>query len=412
MYTPHSDRLDQLSTYPFTQLRALLDGIPHAATYKPIDLSLGEPRHPPPRLLFEAILTNQDGWSFYPKVRGVEALQEAITRWIQRRYTVSSKLFDPAKDILPLSGTREGLYMIAQALTPTPKEGEPKPIVLMPEPGYAVYEGAAIMAGAEPYFLPADRSTGFMPDLNAIPDDILDRAVLFYLCSPSNPQGKAASIDYLMEALCLARAHNFVLAVDECYTELYLDDNAPPASGLEAANGLAPQKMDNLVVFHSLSKRSNVPGLRAGFCVGDRKVIDAFAKLRSYAFAGMPLPVMSASVALWNDDTHVSANRKLYAKKFAAAEKILGPVFGRVTPDGSFFLWLNVNNGVEMAKRMWEEAAIKVLPGRFLCHSGVADDETTPADAYIRLALVEPQPVIEDAMKRILRLFVSKQKAS
>lgn len=388
--------LARLADYPFTRLAQLLEPIVPPGGVAPLALSVGEPQHAPPALLAETLAASADGWNRYPQVNGTPALREAIAGWLKRRYRLGDGTIDPDRSILPLSGTREGLFLLAQLAAP----GEPTdrtPAILLPNPFYAAYEGAAVIAGAEPVFLDATAATGFLPDLDALDRDLLDRARLFYLCTPANPQGAAADAAYMERAIGLARRHGFILAVDECYAEIY--DRTPPTGALEVAARMDGGALDNLLVFHSLSKRSNAAGLRSGFVAGDPKLIAAFAQLRSYAMAGMPLAIQAASAALWNDDAHVEENRARYRAAFDAAHQAIGDRFGFYRPDGGFFLWLDVGDGEDAARDLWRAEGLRVLPGAYITRPDRAG--RNHGAPYIRVALVHDAAIVADAMARL-----------
>ena len=398
-----NDRLDRLSDYPFTRLAALLAGVTPRANVEPIVMSIGEPQHPPPALIAEALAATAHLWGKYPPLAGTPEFRAAVGDWLCRRFALPAGAFDADRMVLPVAGTREALFLTALMAVPERKAGR-TPAVLIPNPFYAVYEGAAVLAGGEAVFLPCGAATGFLPDLDALTPDLLERTALFYLCTPSNPQGVAADAAYLGRAIALARRYGFVLAVDECYSEIYLD--TPPVGALQAAAGLAPAGGDpwaNLLVFHSLSKRSNAAGLRSGFVAGDPDLIARFARLRSYANAGTPLPALAAATALWRDEAHVEENRDRYRAKFAAAEAALGGRYGYRRPDGGFFLWLDVGDGEAATRRLWEEGAIRVLPGAYL--SGAAPGQPNPGAAFIRVALVHDAAVIAQACAAIARIL-------
>ncbi len=299
------------------------------------------------------------------------------------------------RHVLAVAGTKEALFLIAQAITPQAKAGA-RPAVLLPNPLYNVYLGAAVMAGAEPVLLTASAETGYLPDLDRLSPALLARTAAFYLCSPTNPQGAAADLGYLVRALELARHHDFLLIADECYSELYTRE--PPAGALQAAQSLGGS-LDHLMVCHSLSKRSSAAGLRSGFVAGDPAVIAGFARLRSYAAAVQPLPVLEAATALWRDEAHVEANRALYRKKFDLAEQRLGGRLGFYRPDGGFFLWLTVPDGEAATRRLWTEAALKVLPGAYLGRPDARGDN--PGDRAIRVAMVHDLETTDIALRRI-----------
>ncbi len=399
---PGNGRLDQLTDYPFTRLAALLSDITPRANVPPILMSVGEPQHPPPALIDETLRANAHLWGKYPPVAGTPEFRAAVGDWLNRRYALPAGLFDAATSVLPVSGTREALFLLALLAVPPEKAGR-TPAVLMPNPFYAPYEGAGLLAGGEPVFLAATRETGFLPDLDALSPELLERTALFYLCTPANPQGAAADAAYLARAIALARRHGFVLAVDECYAEIYLD--RPPVGALQVAAGMehGGRPWANLLVFHSLSKRSSAAGLRSGFVAGDPGLIARFSRLRSYSNAGVPLPVLAASTALWRDEAHVEENRALYRAKFAAAEAALGGRFGYRRPDGGFFLWLDVGDGEAAARRLWAEGAIRVLPGAYLARS--EPGEANPGAAFIRVALVNDTETVGQACAAIARIL-------
>jgi N-succinyldiaminopimelate aminotransferase len=388
-------RLEQLSDYAFPRLAALLAPLEPAAALEPIDLSIGSPMHPPPRLLIDTLAEHGHAWNRYPPVVGTAAFREAAAGWLGRRYGLPAGLIDPVRHILAVAGTKEALFLLAKTITPETKAGG-QPAILLPNPMYNVYLGAAVMAGAEPVLLTATAETRYLPDLDRLDPALLARTVAFYLCSPSNPEGAAAGLDYLRRALELARRHDFFLIADECYAELYTRE--PPPGALEAAQSLGGS-LDHLVVCHSLSKRSSAAGLRSGFVAGDPVVMTGFARLRNYAAAVQPLPVLAAASALWGDEAHVEANRVLYRQKYDLAERLLGGRLGFYRPDGGFFLWLTVPDGEAATRQLWTEAAIKVLPGEYL---GRADERgVNPGAGRIRVAMVHDLETTETALRRI-----------
>jgi len=392
-------RLDLLADYPFDRLRALLKGIQPPAGLEPMVLSVGEPRHLPSPVVHEVIAANSGSWSRYPPIDGTREFRGAVANWLRRRYALPEKLVDADRHILPVAGTREALYLIAAVAVPEGHAGS-RPIVLMPNPFYQVYFGAAVMSGAEPHYLPAIRETGHLPDLERLDDAILERTALMYLCSPANPQGAVADRAYLENAIELARRFDFVLAVDECYGDIY--DNQPPCGALEACASLG-DGVGNVVVFHSLSKRSSVPGLRSGFVAGDSHLISKFCRLRSFGGASVPLPVLAASAALWSDDRYSEDNRALYREKLDAAEFILGNRFGFYRPQGGFFLWLDVGDGENAAKKLWAEGALRVLPGAFLAKSGAFGGG--PGAKYVRVALIDDLASTQEALRRLVNIL-------
>jgi N-succinyldiaminopimelate aminotransferase len=335
-------------------------------------------------------------WNRYPPVDGTPEFRAAAAAWLTRRYALPPDALDPDRHVAPLAGTKEGLYLLPSLLVGDAAGAGPPPAVLMPDPVYAVYYGAAVMAGAEPVLLPATAATGFLPDLDALPRGLLARTALFYLCSPANPQGAVADLGYLRRAVRLAREHGFLLAVDECYSELW-DQAAPPgalAAALAEDGGLG-----GVVAFHSLSKRSSAPGLRSGFVAGDPLVLARLLRLRAYASPVQPLPVLAAATALWQDEAHVDANRALYRAKVDLAQRRLGDRFGFRRPAGGFFLWLDVGDGVAACRRLWREGGVKVLPGGFL--SGAAGDGAEAGAPYVRVALVDEIAAVDEALGRL-----------
>jgi len=392
-------RLESLPDHPFDRLRALLDGLAPPSGLEPRVLSVGEPRHAPPLIIDTAVAAELGNWGRYPLVEGTPAFRAAVASWLTRRYGLPDGMIDADRNVLPVSGTREALFMAA-LLTVPGRTHHRRPAVLMPNPFYPAYASGAMLAGAEAIYLPATRETGFLPDLATIDEETLARTVLVYLCSPANPQGAVSSVEDLGRAIDLARQHGFVLAVDECYTEIY--DDQPPAGALQAC-GATGGDCSNVLVFHSLSKRSSAPGLRSGFVAGDADLIAGFRRLRSYGGATLPFPVLAASAALWNDDVHVQANRALYREKFDVAEGILSGRLGFYRPDGGFFLWLDVGDDEAAARALWAEAAVRVLPGTYLGQPGA--DGTNPGTGFIRIALVDDLVATEDALTRVVKVL-------
>jgi N-succinyldiaminopimelate aminotransferase len=385
-----NDRLDRLAEFPFRRLARLLAHEPPPAG-PTFDLALGEPRHAPPALLAETVAANAHLWHRYPPVPGTPEFRAAVAAWLTRRFALPADALDPDRHVVPLAGTKEGLFLLPLLLTPS----RGSPAVLMPDPVYAVYYGAAVTAGAEPVLLPATAATGFLPDLEAIPASLLHRTALFYLCTPANPQGAVADLEYLRRAVRLARRYGFVLAVDECYNELW--DTAPPPGALEAA--LAEDGgFKGVVVFHSLSKRSSAPGLRSGFVAGDADLMARLLRLRAYASPVQPLPLLAAATALWRDEAHVADNRARYRAKFDTAQRRLGNRFGFYRPAGGFFLWLDVGDGEAACRRLWREVGVRVLPGGYL--SG-GEQRVHAGSAYIRVALVDEPTLIDTALGRL-----------
>lgn len=386
-----NDRLTLIGDYPFRRLAQLLAELPAPAD--PLSLAVGEPQLAPPDLVAETLTRHADLWNKYPPAAGTAAWRTAVAGFLHRRYAISSALIDPERGIVPAPGSREALFLIAQAVVPTARHGE-RPVVLIPDPFYQVYLGAAALAGAEPVFVPATAESGFLPDLDGLDRATLARTALLYLCSPANPQGVIASLDYLKRALTLARHYGFVLAVDECYSEIW--DRAPPPGALEAAQAMGG--VENLVVFNSLSKRSSAAGLRSGFVAGDSRIVGALLRVMEYGGAGMGLPIQAAAAELWRDDAHVAQVRDFYRQNIDIAEHILGNRFGFYRPPGGFFLWLDVGDGEAAARRLWAEAGLRVLPGAYLARGGA---EGNPGARYIRVALVQPADRTEAGLNRL-----------
>ena len=390
--------LSLLSDYPFQRLRDLLDSHPLPDGVEALAMSIGEPQHQPPQLLQEAINANAGSWNKYPPISGTPELVKAIQGFLERRYDLKDGFVGP-DSILPVCGTREALFLIGNLLIERSAKGEEKPLVLVPNPFYQVYVGAAIMNEAQPVYLPAGPENNFMPDLEAVSAETWQKTTMLFLCSPGNPQGMVGDLTYLRRALELARLHDFTLIMDECYAELY--DTEKPHGALEVAQESG--SLNNLLVFHSLSKRSSAAGLRSGFVAGDPALIKAFTSLRNYGGASIPLPLQAGSVALWNDDAHVVENRRLYKMKIDAAERILGNRLGFYRPAGGFFLWLDVRerweNGEQAALEIWQKAGVRVIPGEYLAKTD--NTGNNPGKPYIRVALVHDQHIVEEALNRI-----------
>ena len=395
MQRPNFSELDE---FPFRRLARLLAPIEPPADLAPIDLSLGEPKHSPPDLLAATVAENGHLWNRYPPVTGTAEFRAAVKSWLDRRYDLAADFLLADKNILPLTGTKEGLFLLPSAVAGM-QSVQGRSLVLLPDPVYSVYVGAAVLAGLEPRPLPATRETGFLPDLSALTPEQLDQTLILMICSPANPQGAIASHDYLAQALALARRHGFLLVLDECYSEIYL--HGPPAGGLQVAQDLG-RDCDRLVVMHSLSKRSNAAGLRSGFIAGDAKIIADFARFRAYGSAVQPLPLMAAATALWQDETHVEENRAAYQTKLHAAKRMLGNHFRFAEPAGGFFLWIEVDDGIAAAELLWREAGLKVVPGAYLTAS--PDPNGDVGGRYIRIALVHDEATVIAGLERLLAL--------
>jgi len=381
---------------PFVALKTLLDPIEAPVGLEPLALTIGEPQNQPPEFMKDVLKENDHLYGKYPPVDGSPELRAAIVNWLNRRFELPTGMIEANRNITPVNGTKEALYMVAQLLTDRTKDGSEKPTILIPNPYYHVYFGAAIMAGAEPVMLDTSAENNFFPDLSTLTEDVLDRCSAFFLCSPSNPQGTVAGTEYLSHALALAQKHNFTLIMDECYTEIY--DQEAPTGILEICRDLGGS-MERVLTFHSLSKRSSAAGLRSGFIAGDPALTKALLTLRQFSGAASPLPVCAASAALWDDDNHVALNRTRYKTNMDIAERLLSDRFDFYRPAGGFFLWLNVGNGVEAAKKLWKDAAIRVLPGEYL--STTDENGYNPGAPYIRVAMVFDPEMMEEALSRL-----------
>ena len=371
----YPERFSNLPDYAFPRLRTLLDR--HAPGGPPILMSIGEPTHPMPDFVGPILAASLQGFGSYPPNDGTPELLTAIANWIARRYGVTLT----QDRIMALNGTREGLFNAALAIAPELKKGKP-PAFLIPNPFYQVYAVASVTAQAEPIYVPATAQTGFLPDYASLPAEVLNRVTVAYLCSPANPQGAVASRDYWAGLLQLAEKHDFTIFADECYAEIYR--HSPPPGILEVAQSIGADP-ERVFTFHSLSKRSNLPGLRSGFVAGGPKGIAQIRKLRAFAGAPLPLPLQRVSEAAWNDEAHVGASRALYHEKFALADQIFSGLQGFQLPEGGFFLWLPVEDGEAAALKLWRETGVRVLPGAYLSRDVQGQN---PGKPYIRVALV------------------------
>ncbi len=394
-----NSRIEHLFDYPFQKLAKLLEGLTPPADLKPLLMHLGEPQLSPPSFVADTMASNQDLWNRYPSARGTVDFRGAATNWLIRRFRLPTAMVAPERNLLPLPGTKEGIFQLAQLAVPGPEDwiGGEQPAVLMSNPTYHVYKGAAVMSGAEPILVPATAERNFLPDFEAVGRDVLNRTALIYLCNPSNPQGTVADRDYLGRLIALARRHNFIVAFDECYTEIYREN--APTGALEVCAALGGS-LENVTVFHSLSKRSSSAGLRSGFVVGEPALIDAFAMLRSTGGAVVPLPVLAASAALWRDDRHADRIRAHYTALFDMAERILGNRTGFYKPPAGFFLWLDVADGETATRDLWRDYAVKTIPGAYFAYPDPMTGEN-PGSRYIRIALVHEG---DDAEKGLMRI--------
>jgi N-succinyldiaminopimelate aminotransferase len=390
--------LDKLHPYPFEKLRALFAGITPAAL-SPIRLSIGEPQHETSPLIKQALVDALDGLSVYPTTLGVDALRSSIGAWLQRRYSLPA--INSATQILPVNGTREALFAFAQCVVDGSRPGA---LVASPNPFYQIYEGAALLAGAEPVFLNQTPENNFGLELDSLDAAQWARVQLLFVCSPGNPTGRVLSLEEWRQLFALSDKYGFVIAADECYSEIYFDESRPPLGALQAAHELGRDGFPRLVVFHSLSKRSNVPGLRSGFVAGDAAVLKKFLLYRTYHGCAMSQTVQLASVAAWNDESHVRDNRALYREKFAALVPMLSPALGVSMPDAAFYLWARVpasfaSNDEEFARALFEQTHVTVLPGQYLAREAHG---VNPGQGFVRIALVADLDECIAAAKRII----------
>ncbi|HAZ60454.1 MAG TPA: succinyldiaminopimelate transaminase [Gammaproteobacteria bacterium] len=387
--------LGKLQPYPFERLHTLLAG--HTPPPRPlIDLSIGEPQHPAPAAVLEALADSLALLSCYPATRGERALREAIAGWLTRRALLAATPLDPERHVLPVNGTREALFAIAHCVIDARRQ---RPTVVMPNPFYQIYEGAALLAQAEPHFLQCPAAQGHLPDLSSIPGSVWERCQLLYLCTPGNPSGAVMSRGQLWQAIQLACRHGFVVISDECYGELYRPGAAAPPTLLEVAAQHGHTGFEHCLSFHSLSKRSNLPGLRSGFVAGDPALIEAFARYRTYHGCAMPLHHQRASTMAWSDETHVEANRSAYARKYAAVLPLLREVLAVEEPPAGFYLWPEVpGDDTALALRLFHEAGVRSLPGSYLARTVNGQN---PGAGRLRLALVAGLEACVEAAERI-----------
>jgi N-succinyldiaminopimelate aminotransferase len=385
------------SRSPFVRLTELIAGIEPGKP--PINLSVGEPQHPIPAFVGPTLAAHVADFGRYPANKGIEPFRRAVAGWLNRRYKLTRPIV-PESEVLVLSGTREGLFLAAIAARRWVTRRAGRPAVLIPNPFYAAYGAGALAADCEPVYLPATRKSGFLPDLDAVDDALLARTVGCYIASPSNPQGAVADRDYLARLVKLARRFGFLVFADECYCEIY-SEHEPP--GMLEASG---PDFANVVVFHSLSKRSSLPGLRVGFAAGDRRFLAPYLELRNIAAPQVPTPAQYVAIAAYNDETHVSDNRRLYSEKFDLADQIVGDRYGYERPAGGFFLWLDVSKqgGSEVVtKRLWAEAGVRVVPGRYLARE--QSDGSNPGADYIRVAMVQDKAATAEALHRLVAVL-------
>ena len=387
--------LQKLQPYPFEKLVALKAGCTPPAGLDHIALSIGEPRHPSPEVALAPLRDNLDQCNRYPLTKGSPELRQAIAGWLQRRFELGTDSVDADKHVIPVTGTREALFAFAQAVVAR----APNSLVLCPNPFYQIYEGAALLAGATPAFVDCKAETDFLPDFDAVPESTWARCQLLYICPPGNPAGALMDIPYLQRLIELADRHDFIIASDECYSEIYLDEDHLPPGLLQTAARMGVDDYRQCVVFHSLSKRSNLPGLRSGFVAGDADILRQFLLYRTYHGCAMPPAAQMASTADWQDEQHVIENRKQYRQKFALVVDMLSATLRPVRPDAGFYLWARTDDSdTEFSRRLYAEQNISVLPGQYLSRRV---DQINPGEHYIRMALVAPLDECEDAARRI-----------
>jgi N-succinyldiaminopimelate aminotransferase len=391
--------LGKLKEYPFERLRALLAGAAPPSHLKHISMSIGEPRHAAPQLVLDAFSKNLETLGNYPATLGLPEFRRSIAQWLTRRFKLPAGAINPDSMVLPVNGTREALFAFAQAVV----DSRQSAVVVMPNPFYQIYEGAALLAGAEPYFMATNSS--LLPDLDSVPEEIWRRCQLLYLCSPANPTGAVASHEYLVRAIELANRHDFVIASDECYSEIYLDESHPPPGLLSAALAAGHSNFERCVVFHSLSKRSSVPGLRSGFVAGDPKVLKPFLLYRTYHGCAMPVHTQLASIPLWNDDAHVVENRILYRQKFAAVLPILRDALAVSPPDASFYLWPKVPDDERFTRELFERKHVTILPGSYLARESAHGN---PGRGRVRISLVASLDECVEAAERMREYVLEK----
>jgi len=393
--------LETLQPYPFERLAQLNRGVVPPQDLQPILLSIGEPKHPTPSVIRDALIDSLSGLSQYPATRGIPELRKAIAVWLERRFNLGPGSIDPEQHVLPCSGTREALFSLAQAVVDSQQSAK----VLMPNPFYQIYEGAALLAGATPVFLNATRETGYLPDLDAVPDSVWESCQLIYICSPANPSGAVMAHESMARLIQLSARFNFVIASDECYSEIYADEDNPPPGLLEVAKVEGIHDYRRMIVFHSLSKRSNAPGLRSGFVAGDAELLKQFLLYRTYHGAALSVPVQKASIAAWQDEDHVLENRALYRQKFTAVSEILKDALEFTVPEAGFYLWPKVQGDDQaFARDLLAATNVTVLPGSFLSREAQG---INPGAGHVRMALVAPLEDCIEAAHRIKEFTLS-----
>lgn len=390
--------LENLQLYPFQKLTRLFEDLTlNDASLTPIGLHIGEPRHNTPEFIRQELVNNLEGLAHYPTVLGTSQLRISIANWLTQRYRLVA--INPDTEIIPVNGSREALFSFAQAVIDVDAREVTQPVVVCQNPFYQIYEGAALLAGAKPYFLNQLPENGFSVDTAQLPDSVWERTQLTYICSPNNPTGKVLTLDEWQHLFDLSDRYGFVIAADECYSEIYFDEDHPPLGALEAAEKLGRSGFPRLVVFSSLSKRSNVPGMRSGFVAGDAAILKKFLLYRTYHGSAMNPAVQAASTVTWGDEQHVIENRRLYREKFAGAMRILGDTLPVSMPDAGFYLWLKAPvSGIEFSRRLYREGSVTVLPGSYLAREAHG---INPGEHFVRIALVAPVVECMEAMERI-----------
>ena len=393
--------LNKLHPYPFQKIAKLKAGINPPAGLSPIALSIGEPKHATPKIILQAMQENLSGLANYPLTKGSMDLRVAIANWLTQRFNLPANTMDAEKHIIPVNGTREALFAFAQAVIDRNKTSAK---ILMPNPFYQIYEGAAFLAGAEPVYLPCTEDTGFIPDFDAVSAKTWDDCQLIYLCSPGNPTGAVVNRKDMTKLLNLAEKHDFIIASDECYSELYFDEDNPPVGLLDIAAQAGNTEYKRCVVFHSLSKRSNAPGLRSGFVAGDAEILDKFLLYRTYHGCAMPPVAQAASTVAWQDEAHVKLNRDLYREKFSVVLDILQPIMNVQRPEASFYLWAETQQDDEtFTKELFAQQNVNVVPGSYLSRD---IDGLNPGSHRVRMALVAPLAECIESAERIRRFII------
>lgn len=394
--------LNQLHAYPFEKLATLKAGVKPPVDLPHIALSIGEPQHPAPPFVVEALTSHLTGLGQYPATKGLPVLREAMANWCNTRFRLARGL-DPEREIVPVNGTREALFAFVQAVIDTSLSSRGRPVVISPNPFYQIYEGAAILGGADLHLLNCTVKNDFQPDFNQVPDDVWQRCQIVFVCTPGNPTGKVMSSQALQDLIALADIHDFIIASDECYSELYFDEDQPPPGLLQAASAMGRDDYRRCVVFHSLSKRSNLPGLRSGFVAGDARIIEPFLLYRTYHGCAMPIQHQYASLAAWEDESHVQSNRALYRQKFSDFKHIVGNLLPLEQPEGGFYFWAKTPGCDQtFARALFEQQHITVLPGSYLAREckGI-----NPGQGYVRMALVATHTDCVEAANRLQRFM-------